>query len=80
MHHGPTRRRTAQRLDELGESQPTPSAGLAAAQFAAASVEMLPGSATDLGTPAGPGTTPDQLGDRARVHVRCSCMLRLHIA
>ena len=59
-----SRRRTAQRLDELEESQPTPHAGLAAAQFAAAGIEMLPGSATDLGTSAGPETTSARLGDR----------------
>ena len=43
-----SRRRTAQRLEELEESQPMPHAGLAAAQFAAAGIEMLPGSATEL--------------------------------
>ena len=72
-----SRRRTAQRLDELEESQPTPHAGLAAAQFAAAGIEMLPGSATDLGTSAGPETTPAQLGDRTRVHDRPALARRL---
>ena len=55
-----SRRRTEQRLAELGESQPTPHAGLAASQFAAVGIEMLPGSATDLGTSAGPETTSAQ--------------------
>lgn len=72
-----SRRRTAQRLDELEESQPTPHAGLAAAQFAAAGIEMLPGSATGLGTSAGPETTSDQLGDRTRVHDRPALARRL---
>ena len=72
-----SRRRTAQRLDELEESQPTPHAGLAAAQFAAAGIEMLPGSATDLGTSAGPETTSARLGDRTRVHDRPGLARRL---
>ena len=72
-----SRRRTAQRLEELEESQPMPHAGLAAAQFAAAGIEMLPGSATELGTSAGPETTSAQLGDRARVQDRPALARRL---
>ena len=65
-----SRRRTAQRPGELGGPQPTPHAGLAAAQFAAAGTGVLPGPAAGLGTPAGPGTTPAQPGGRTRVHGR----------